>query len=112
MPFEAALHPAKGRSYLLISQAFMHEHQLNLGDEVAVRFNIGNQDFVDVPDELQQALDANEAAKERWVSLSAGKKRGYAAQVASAKRQSTRITRAQKMIGLIQEHKDAGGRPM
>lgn len=111
MPIEAALQPAKGRSYLLISQVFMKEQQLSLGDEVEVRFNIGDQNYVNVPDELQQALDANEAAMAKWVSLTAGKKRGYATQVASAKRHSTRIARAQKMIEFMLKDKNAGGRP-
>lgn len=110
IPIEAALQPAKGRSYLLISQAFMKEYGLKLGDEVEVRFNIGDQDFVDVPNELQRAIGENEAAKAKWESLSAGKKRGYATQVASAKREATRVTRAHKMIEFMLDDKNAGGR--
>lgn len=111
IPIEAALQPAKGRSYLLISQAFMKQHGLTLGDEVEVRFNVGDQDFVDVPEELQQALYANEAALAKWEALTPGKKRGYASQVASAKRQATRVSRAEKMIGFILEGRNAGRRP-
>lgn len=112
MPIEAALQPAKGRSYLLISQAFMTEHQLNLGDKVVVQFNhIGDQDFIDAPSELQQTLNENESARAKWESLTTGKKRGYAAQISSANRQPKRIARVPKMIGFMIEDKNAGGRP-
>ncbi|MEM8962443.1 MAG: YdeI/OmpD-associated family protein [Acidobacteriota bacterium] len=111
IPIEAALQPAKGRWYVLISQAFMKEHELSLGDEVEIWFNIADQDFVDVPDELREAIDKSETAQEKWASLTAGKKRGYAAQVAAAKRQSTRLARAEKMIGFMLANKNAGGRP-
>jgi len=111
MPFEGALQPAKGRWYLLISQAFMKEHQLALGDLVEVRFNIGDQDHVDVPQELLAALEENKAAAKIWSTLTSGKKRGYASHVSSAKREETRGKRAQKMIGFILEGKNSGGRP-
>lgn len=110
IPFEGALQPAKGRWYLLISRAFMKEHGLGLGDWVEVRFNIGDQDHVDVPEELQRAIEANSKAAKLWKSLTPGKKRGYATQVASAKQATTRETRALKMIEYMLEGKNAGGR--
>ena len=110
MPFEGALQPARGRWYVLLSQKFMKAHKLALGDEVEVRFNVGDQDYVDVPLALQKALDEHDVAYELWQAMTPGKKRGFAAQVASAKREETRRKRAQKMIEYILEGKNAGGR--
>lgn len=110
MPFEAALQPAKGRWYLLLSQRFMREHNLQLGDSVEVRFNIGDQDYVHMPSELLAALNDNDAANERWQSFTPGKQRGYAAMVSSAKQTKTRQSRALKMIGYILDGKNPGGR--
>ncbi|MEM8859356.1 MAG: YdeI/OmpD-associated family protein [Chloroflexota bacterium] len=109
-PFEGAMQPAKGKWYLLLSQKFLKEHNLSLGDEVEVRFNIGDQDYVDVPAELEEALAINEKAAALWTNFTPGKKRGFATTVASAKQVATRQKRAQKMIGYILEGKNPGGR--
>ncbi|MEM7336893.1 MAG: YdeI/OmpD-associated family protein [Chloroflexota bacterium] len=110
LPFQGALQPAKGRWYLLLSQRFLKENHLSLGNEIDVRFNIGDQDHVEMPIELQQALDAHEAAKALWNTFTPGKKRGFATTVSSAKRAETRQTRAEKMIQYILEGKNPGGR--
>ena len=109
-PFEGAMQPTKGRWYLLLSQKFLKENSLSIGDEVEARFNIGNQDFVDVPTELEEALALNEKAGALWASFTPGKKRGFATTVASAKQVSTREKRAAKMIGYILDGKNPGGR--
>ncbi|MDJ0752097.1 MAG: YdeI/OmpD-associated family protein [Ardenticatenaceae bacterium] len=109
-PFEGAVQPAKGRWYLLISRTFMKKHNLDLGDSVEVRFNIADQNYVEVPAELKRALDENDEALRVWATLSAGKKRGYAAHVSAAKKSPTRERRALKMIEYILEGKNAGGR--
>jgi len=109
--FGGAVQPAKGRYYLLISRDFMQKQGLALGDLVDVRFNIADQDHVDVPTELATALANSEAANAIWQTLTPGKKRGYAAHVAAAKQPATRERRAAKMIGFIVEGKNSGGRP-
>ncbi len=111
IPFEGAMQPAKGkRWYLLLSQKFLKQHGLTFGDDVEVRFNIGDQDFVDVPAELEAALAANEKVAEMWSSFTPGKKRGFASVVSSAKQASTREKRALKMVGYMLEGKNPGGR--
>lgn len=112
IPFEAALHPSMGKWYLLVSRAFMREHDLHLGDSVEVQFNIDDQDRVTVPSALQEALSQNERVLELWNTLTPGRRRGYAAQVAAAKREETRQKRAQKMIRYLLDNKNAGGRPL
>ena len=109
-PFEGAMQPAKGRWYLLLSQKFLKQNNLSLGDEVEVRFNIGDQDFVYVPAELEEALALNEKAGALWAGFTPGKKRGFATTVASAKQASTREKRAAKMIVYILDGKNPGGR--
>ena len=110
-PFEGALHPAKGkRWYLLLSQRFLNDAALSPGDEVDVRFTIGDQNLVDMPIELERALATNETAAERWGGFTPGKQRGFAAIVSSAKQRSTREQRARKVLGLILDGKNPGGR--
>lgn len=109
-PFAGAMQPAKGRWYLLLSQRFLKQNSLSLGDEVEVRFNIADQDFVDVPAELNAALAQNEKASELWANFTPGKKRGFATTVASAKQPSTREKRAAKIIGYMLDGKNPGGR--
>ena len=110
IPFEAALQPAKGRWYLLVSREFMKNQNLQLGDVIKVHFNIGDQDYIDIPDELQEALDSNSDATKIWNNLTIGKKRGYAVHVTNAKKAETRLKRAEKMITYILEGKNSGGR--
>lgn len=105
MPFEGAMQPDKGRWYLLVSAAFMKENGLSLGDDVEIRFNEGDQDYVDVPDELTAALRGNEAANAIWQTLTPGKKRSFATPIANAKTAPTRQKRALKAIAQILEIK-------
>ena len=110
MPFEGAINPSKGRHYLMVSKKLMKARALVVGDEVAVRFNVGDQDYVDISAELQQALDDNPTAMALWDNLTAGRKRGFATLVNSAKRSATREARAAKVIGYILDGKNPAGR--
>ena len=74
LPFQGALQPSKGRYYLLLSQRFLKENELNQGDDIEVRFNIGDQDHVEIPTELEQALRQQSEAKAPWDSFTPGKK--------------------------------------
>lgn len=110
IPFEGALQPARGKWYLLISRSFMKEQGLALGDAVEVSFNVGDPNHVKVPVELEEALNANSRALAVWEGLTAGKRRGYASHVSSAKQAATRKRRASKMIQYIVDGKNSGGR--
>ena len=66
-----------------------------------MRFNIDDQDFVDVPDELADALAADRALDTSWNRLTQGKKRFHCHQIASAKRQATRDRRLQAVLAEI-----------
>jgi hypothetical protein len=99
--FSNALHPASGRWYVLLPKRLLKKCGLKLGDEVFVQFRIADQDAVEVPAELQKALDVHDQANEVWNRLTPGKKRGYAYRVASAKRPETRENRVLEVIELI-----------
>jgi len=55
-----------------------------------------------VPEELLRILETDEEAKEFFNSLSTGYKRGYCDWVGGAKQQTTRETRAEKALLMLQ----------
>lgn len=101
--FNGALHPSGGKWYVLLPKKMMKKCGLKLGGDVLVMFRIADQNAVDVPSELQRALAANATAKEAWEKLTAGKKRGYAYRVSSAKRMETRENRVDEVIDWVVE---------
>jgi len=58
-----------------------------------------------IPIELQDALENDELLRSAFTSLTLSRKRDYAHHIASAKRQSTKTTRLQKIIPLIKAGK-------
>ncbi len=105
-PIEGAWQPggerSDGRWYLMVPRKFMQQASLSLGDEVEVRFEIADQDHVDVPAELRAALDQNDAARAAWAQLTPGKQRGLAYRVDSAKRAETRARRVAEVLGELE----------
>ncbi|MEM8680754.1 MAG: YdeI/OmpD-associated family protein [Planctomycetota bacterium] len=99
VPFHGAFQPAgKDRFYLILSKRYLKTCRLSLGDRTQVRFDIADQDAVDVPDELRFALQADDAAAAAWARLTPGKQRGFAYRVASAKRPATRENRVEEVL--------------
>ena len=54
-----------------------------------------------MPETLQRALDADETLNTAWQSLSAGKQRGWAHRVASAKTDPTRQKRRDEVLAAL-----------
>ena len=103
-PVRGAWNPvADGRKYFILSQKFLDSAGLNVGDMTEMRFNIDNQDHVDVPIELETLLASNAEASQIWSNLTPGKKRFYYYQISSAKQQATRQKRLQTVLKTIQE---------
>ena len=101
-PVRGAWNPvADGRKYFILSAKFLSTAGLSVGDATEMRFNIDDQDFVDVPDELADALAADRALDTSWNRLTPGKKRFHCHQIASAKRQATRDRRLQAVLAEI-----------
>ena len=106
-PFHGALQPAgQGKYYLILSKKFCKAADLNVGEMAVVCFDIADQEAVDVPRELLLALNANDGAMNTWQSLSAGKKRGFAYRVASAKRVATRELRVEEVLESLLQVED------
>lgn len=99
--FNGALHPCRGKWYVLLPKRMMKKCGLEMGGDVLVSFRIADQNAVDVPSELQRALAANSNAKQAWDKLTTGRKRGYAYRVASAKRMETRENRVDEVIDWV-----------
>lgn len=98
-PIRGAWNPiADGRKYFILSQAFLQQAELQVGDMTELRFNIDDQDFVDIPDEITKELDSDLKFAEKWDALSTGKKRFYCYQISSAKQPSTRDKRVKLLI--------------
>ena len=101
-PVRGAWNPvADGRKYFILSQKFLDNAELMVGDIVEVRFNIDDQDYVEIPLELQQALRSNAILEEKWDLLTSGKKRFYCYQISSAKQQKTREKRLLDVISQL-----------
>lgn len=97
-PLEAAWTPSKNGYFLHLSKGFLKQCGLRAGDAVSVRFTIGDQDAVELCDELTAALEGDETAMAAWARLTSGKKRGLAYQINGAKRPATREKRATALI--------------
>ena len=101
-PIRGAWNPvADGRKYFILSQKFLDSAELIIGDMIEVRFNIDDQEFVEIPMELQQALQSNATLEAKWNSLTSGKKRFHCYQISSAKQQKTRDKRLLDVISQL-----------
>ncbi|QDT10802.1 YdeI/OmpD-associated family protein [Planctomycetes bacterium K23_9] len=101
---EAALMPRKGKWFLMVSKKLQRLCGVSLGDRVFISFDIADKDAITVPMELQYALEANDAAREVWDSLTAGKRRSFCYRVDSAKMVETRERRVEEVIDTLMEH--------
>ncbi len=93
VPVKGAWQPSRGRWYLMLPKGPLKEAGLKIGSSVEVWFRVLPQDDVDVPEELAALLAKKARVRKAWDALSAGKQRGLAYMVASAKRQETRRAR-------------------
>ena len=97
--FNGALQPASGgERYILLSKRVLRSIGREVGDTIAVAFSIADPNAVQVPIELQHALQANELAGRVWQALTSGKRRGYAHRVSIAKKASTKAKRIEELM--------------
>lgn len=98
-PIRGAWNPvADGRKYFILSSKFLKAANLAIGDMAEMRFNIDDQDYVDVPTELEARLEMDDKLQKIWEQLTSGKKRFYSHQISSAKQAKTREKRLEKLI--------------
>ena len=102
VPVKGAWQPARGRWYLMLPKAPMKAAGLTIGSPVEVAFRVLPQDDVDIPDELAILLASKAHVRKAWEALSAGKQRGIAHLVSSAKRPETKAARLESIeAGLL-----------
>lgn len=91
----AALSDGHGRYFLQMEQILRREAGVKPGEQVKITVAIDpNPDFIDVPEELEIALDQDPEATEHWNGYTPGFKRSIVHYVTSAKREETRIKRS------------------
>ncbi|MEM9708531.1 MAG: YdeI/OmpD-associated family protein [Pseudomonadota bacterium] len=108
--FQGAIMPSGGGHYLMVPKAIRVVTKLGLGDRVLTQFGVDDQDRVDVPEELAEALAEHGDVAELWEALTPGKRRGFAHRVASAKTHPTRLKRVEEVIAHVLDGKGPGGR--
>jgi hypothetical protein len=102
VPFEGAWQPASDSAhYLMVPKRVMAEAGVGPGSQVEMRFRIGDQDAVNIPDALQAALENDAVASLEWDKLTAGRKRSFSYRVSSAKTYTTIAKRLDEVIGMI-----------
>ena len=101
VPIEGAWQPFGGRHYLMIGPAICRAAGLSLGDAVEVRFSIADQDAVQVPDALEEALAGDAATSRAWDALSPGRRRALCHHVGAARTEATREKRVATVLDLL-----------
>lgn len=102
-PWDGAVNPGgNGEHFLILGKAFLKAAELAEGDAVRVAFRLGDQEAVDMPTDLSDALDDDPAARAIWDSLTPGTRRGFAHRVATAKRPETRAARVAEVLAALE----------
>lgn len=102
VPVRGAWMPAgDGRRYFIVSPAIKAATGLDIGADVEMRFRVDDQDSVDVPNSLERALDRDSSVQALWNTLSPGKRRMFAAHVASARSPETERRRVDEALHAI-----------
>jgi len=109
---DAALTPARGNWYILVSGAKLKALGARINDVVSVRFTVSDQEEVVVPDVLQTELENDLEFARSWQNLTAGKKRALAHRVASAKRLDTIAKRLIEVKDVASGKRDLRGNPI
>jgi hypothetical protein len=90
-----------GHHYFIVSPAVRKGTGARLGDMLDMRFVIDDQERVDVPAALEEALNANPELHAIWQGFTPGKRRGLAHQVAQAKSSATVQRRIQEVMDTL-----------
>jgi ribosomal protein L11 len=101
--FQNSLMPnGDGTHSMMVSKALQAGAKAAAGDIVTVAIAIDRSErVVKVPPELKKALSTNETAAAAFKALSYSHRKEYAEWIASAKREETRVSRAEKSIAMV-----------
>jgi len=92
-----------GRHYFIVSPAVRKGTGALLGDTLDMRFVVDDQDRVDVPAPLTDALSKRPEMQAVWQGLTPGRRRGLAHKVAQAKTDLTVQRRIQEVMDTLSE---------
>jgi len=109
-PFEASITPAKGVWYVLFSKRVLKAIGAEVGDNVSIRFRVADQDAVDVPAALGEALGDDTRMRTLWDAQTPGKRRALAYRVASAKTEATQSKRVVEVFDILDGRRDLRGK--
>jgi Bacteriocin-protection, YdeI or OmpD-Associated/Domain of unknown function (DUF1905) len=98
---KGAWQPSGGRWYLMLPKGPIKKAGISIGTVVEVAFKVLPHDDVDIPPELAAVLETKPKVRKAWCSLSAGKQRGLAYMVASAKRSETKQARVEQVTAVL-----------
>jgi hypothetical protein len=87
-----------GRHYVMFGRALAKKLGLALGTQVSLAFDLVNDDEVDVPPELKEALRQEPDFRKAWKKLTPGKQRGIAHLVRTVKDPDRRAQRAVDLL--------------
>ena len=91
-----------GTHSMMVSKALQGGANAGAGDVVTVTLaHDRSERVVDIPPELKKALSANKAAAAAFKALSPSHRKEFADWVRTAKREETRLSRADKSIAMI-----------
>ncbi len=102
VPVSGAWMPAgDGRRYFIVSPAVRKAAGAGIGDVVPMRFAVADQDAVEVPPALLDALQRQPDALASWQTLTPGKRRGLTYPVAVARTDATRARRVAAVLDTL-----------
>ena len=103
--FRSSLMPQGGGTHILVvNKQLRGKAGADVGDTASFEIALDTEPrVVEVPDELQCALDANEDARNAFDKLSYSHQKEYAEFVSEAKRATTRERRADRSVEMLTE---------
>ncbi len=105
--FRSSLTPeGEGRHYLMANKAMLAGAKAAAGDAVHLVLELDTAErTVTIPAELQAAFESNSKASEIFAALSYSCRKEYAVWIDGAKKQETRVSRAQKAAAMLLDGK-------
>jgi hypothetical protein len=101
-PYRSSIARYGGVTYLGVHKATVERGGLRLRESADVTIELDTEPReIDIPADLERALEANVKAKTAWNALSPGQKREHVRAVAGAKKPETRVRRIEKMIDML-----------